>query len=100
LTPNLKRYLPKTLFGRALLIIVLPVAIMQIVVAYIFFNAHWSTVTASLSDSVAADVSLAVDLYKQAPGSERASKLNDMMQPHMEFLTTLLKSKPGRPLLV
>lgn len=89
MTPNLKRYLPKTLFGRALLIIVLPVAIMQIVVAYIFFNAHWSTVTASLSDSVAADVSLAVDLYKQAPGSERASKLNDMMQPHMELSVDL-----------
>ncbi len=58
---------------------------MQIVVAYIFFNAHWATVTASLSDSVAADISLAVDLYKQSPTPERAAALNDMMQPHMEL---------------
>lgn len=58
---------------------------MQIVVAYIFFNAHWATVTASLSDGVAADISLAVDLYKQAPTPERAAALNEMMQPHMEL---------------
>jgi len=38
-----KNLLPKSLFGRALLIIVLPIIIMQMVVAYIFFNAHWQT---------------------------------------------------------
>jgi len=74
------------------LIIVLPVVIMQIAVAYIFFNAHWATVTASLSDSVAADVSLAVDLYNQAPSYERAAKLNEMMQPHMELSVDLRDS--------
>lgn len=62
---------------------------MQVVVAYIFFNAHWTTVTASLSDSVAADVSLAVDLYKQAPSYDRAAKLNEMMRPHMELSVDL-----------
>jgi len=41
----LKAYLPKSLFGRALLIIMLPIAIMQIAVAYFFFNAHWDQVT-------------------------------------------------------
>ncbi|NNE57693.1 MAG: HAMP domain-containing protein [Hellea sp.] len=80
-----KKYLPKTLFGRALLIIVLPITIMQIAVVYIFFNAHWATVTASLSDSVAADVSLAVELYNQAPGPQTAEQLNAMMKPHMEL---------------
>ncbi|MEY4256135.1 MAG: hypothetical protein RLZZ141_1362, partial [Pseudomonadota bacterium] len=40
-----KRLLPTTLFGRSLLIIVLPVAIMQIVITWAFFDAHWETVT-------------------------------------------------------
>lgn len=102
MTQPLKKYLPKTLFGRALLIIVLPVAIMQIVVAYIFFNAHWSTVTASLSDSMAANVSMAVDLYKENPGPQKAKELNEMMRPnmglalelrdHREFLTAQRRS--------
>lgn len=67
----------------------MPIVIMQVVVAYIFFNAHWTTVTASLSDSVAADISLAVELYKQAPSDDRAAKLNEMMQPHMELSVDL-----------
>lgn len=86
---TLKRYLPKSLFGRSLLIIILPVAIMQMVIAYIFFNAHWATVTASLSDSVAADVSVSVELYKQSPGLERAQRLDRMMRPHMELSVAL-----------
>lgn len=85
----LKKYLPKSLFGRSLLIIVLPVAIMQSVVAYIFFEAHWNTVTANLSASVAADVSVAVELYKQAPGNDRAQRLDNMLRPNMELSVAL-----------
>lgn len=85
----LKPYLPKSLFGRAILIIILPIAVMQMAVAYFFFNAHWDTVTASLSDSVAADVSVAVELYKQSPGAERAERLDDMLRPNMELAVAL-----------
>lgn len=85
----LKKYLPKSLYGRSLLIIILPVALMQIVVAYIFFNAHWTSVTASLSDSTAADISVTVELYKQAPGVERAARLDRMTRPKMELAVQL-----------
>ncbi len=88
---TIKKYLPKSLFGRSLLIIILPVALMQFVVAYIFFNAHWSTVTANLSDSVAAEISMTVELYKQAPGAERAERLDRMIRPNMELSVALEK---------
>lgn len=84
-----KKYLPKSLFGRALLIIMLPIAIMQIAVAYFFFNAHWNQVTANLSDSVAADVSVAVQLYKQNPSVNRAERLDSMLRPKMELSVAL-----------
>lgn len=84
-----KAYLPKSLFGRALLIIMLPIAIMQMAVAYFFFNAHWNEVTANLSDSVAADVSVAVQLYKQSPSFERARRLDNMLRPNMELSVAL-----------
>ena len=86
---TLKKYLPKSLFGRALLIIMLPIAIMQIAVAYFFFNAHWNQVTANLSDSVAADISVAVQLYKQSPTVNRAERLDDMLRPKMELSVAL-----------
>lgn len=84
-----KKYLPKSLFGRSLLIIILPIAIMQMAVAYFFFNAHWQQVTSNLSDSVAADVSVAVQLYKQNPTVNRAERLDDMLRPKMELSVAL-----------
>ena len=89
----LKRYLPKSLFGRALLIIMLPIALMQIIVAYIFFDAHWQTVTASLSNSVAADISVAVELYQQDPGQERSERLDAMLRPNMQLSVALDSDK-------
>ena len=44
----LKRLLPRTLFGRALLIIVTPALLMQAVTAFIFYERHWDTMTRRL----------------------------------------------------
>jgi len=64
---------------------------MQIAVAYFFFNAHWARVTTSLSDSVAADISVAVELYKQAPNIDRAKRLDQMLRPNMELSIALVE---------
>ncbi|HEX6858671.1 MAG TPA: ATP-binding protein [Caulobacteraceae bacterium] len=65
--PTIKRWLPTSLFGRSLLIIVLPVAIMQVVVTWIFFNAHWDTVNSRLSEGLAGDIAWAVESYQDDP---------------------------------
>ena len=67
------------------MIIILPIILMQIAVAYIFFNAHWVRVTATLSDSIAAEIAFAVELYEQAPSSERVTRLDELMRPNMEL---------------
>lgn len=61
-----KRYLPTSLFGRSLLIIVLPVALMQVAVTWSFFEEHWQTVTARLSESVAGDVAMVTALVERS----------------------------------
>jgi two-component system osmolarity sensor histidine kinase EnvZ len=63
----LKRWAPTSLFGRSLLIIVLPVAIMQIAVTWAFFDAQWETVTSRLSDGLAREVAWAADTYDADP---------------------------------
>lgn len=62
---SLKPYLPKGLFERSLLIIVLPVALMQGAVTWAFFDQHWQTTTARLSESVAGEVALVTALYER-----------------------------------
>jgi len=81
----MKRYMPNSLFGRAVLIIILPIAVMQMAVAYFFFNAHWAQVTANLSDSVAADIAVATTLFKQAPNIQRAEELDALLVPDMQL---------------
>ncbi|MEP6342891.1 MAG: ATP-binding protein [Maricaulaceae bacterium] len=67
------------------MIIILPIILMQLAVAYIFFNAHWSRVTASLSNSIAAEIAFAVELYEQDPSSDRVAQLDKLMRPNMEL---------------
>jgi two-component system, OmpR family, osmolarity sensor histidine kinase EnvZ len=87
----LKRRLPTTLWGRSLLIIVLPVAIMQVAVTWVFFDAHWQTVTARLSEGLAGDIAWAVESYEDEPTeanldliaerAERSMALSIALQP-------------------
>jgi two-component system osmolarity sensor histidine kinase EnvZ len=67
---GIKRFLPKGLFQRSLLIIVLPVALMQAAVTWAFFEQHWQTTTARLSESVAGDIAMVVSLYERGGGAE------------------------------
>lgn len=86
-----KQSLPATLYGRTFLIIVLPVALMQLAVAWIFFDAHWRTVTMQLSDGLAGDVAWALESYEDDPSptglartagrAERSMSLSIAFQP-------------------
>ncbi len=41
---NIKKFLPKTFFGRALTIIIVPMLILQTVITYFFYERHWEDV--------------------------------------------------------
>ena len=86
---NLRKYIPKSLFIRVILIIILPVILMQIAVTYFFFNAHWARVTANLSDSVAANIAVAVHLYREDPSAEKAQALDQLLRPDMQLSVVL-----------
>ncbi len=91
----IKRSLPTSLFGRSLLIIVLPVALMQIAVTWIFFDAHWQTVTSRLSDGLAGEVAWAVESYQDDPDSETMAKLADRAEKSLSLSIAL---QPGKNL--
>ncbi|MFN3523512.1 MAG: ATP-binding protein [Phenylobacterium sp.] len=93
----LKRQTPKSLFGRSLLIIVLPVALMQIAVTWVFFDAHWETVTSRLSDGLAGDVAWAVESYQDDPSPSAFAKLTERAE---ESLSLSIALQPGRTLPV
>lgn len=93
----IKRSLPTSLFARSLLIIILPVALMQIAVTWVFFDAHWRTVTSRLSEGLAGDVAWAVESYQDDPTPAAFAKLSDRAERSMGLSIAL---QPGRDLPV
>lgn len=74
----IKRFLPKSLLGRSLLIIVSPLVLLQVVSAVLFFESHWDKVTRRLAASVAGDVAAVIDIMRHEPtveGRQWASRL-------------------------
>ncbi len=74
---NLKDLLPRRLYQRSLLIILLPVALMQIVVTYGFFDSHWRQTSRKLAESVAGDIAFIIQLYEADPTRENLDALID-----------------------
>lgn len=68
---NMKRFLPSSLFGRALLILILPTVLIQLVMVYIFFDRHWDNVTRYLNQALAGEV---VFLVRQLEGADAQAR--------------------------
>jgi len=85
----LKRWMPTSLLGRSLLIIVLPVVIMQAAVTWAFFDANWQTVTSHLADGLAGDVSWLVDSYEDDPTPQRLANLQNRAEKTLDLSVAL-----------
>jgi two-component system, OmpR family, osmolarity sensor histidine kinase EnvZ len=73
-----RRLIPRSLFGRSLLIIILPIALMQLAVVWAFFTAHQDTVTSRLSEGLAGEIASIVTLYSEQP--DRLPKIASLAQ--------------------
>ena len=80
----LKRFLPKTLLGRSLMIIVTPLIILQVVSAIIFFDRHWETVTRRLTSAIAGEIGFVIEELNWAP--EGIAKEEMFYQSQRHFL--------------
>ena len=54
----LKKILPHSLFGRFLMIILLPNIMVQLVAVYIFYERHWSGVSKHMTVALASEISM------------------------------------------
>lgn len=54
----IKRFMPKSLFGRFTIILLIPLILVQIVLSYTFFDRHTDTILRSASNTIAGDMAL------------------------------------------
>lgn len=83
---------PRSLFGRSLLIVVLPILILQVVLTLIFYNRHWDTVTRWLASGVAGEVALTAEMLERAGTAEARAATLGLVQRNIDLAVTF---QPG-----
>lgn len=63
--------LPRTLFGRSLMIVATPILVMQMTVAFIFFDRHWDAMSDKLVYALAGEVDMVADRIIEAKTPEQ-----------------------------
>lgn len=115
----LTKLIPKSLFVRFILILVLPIIFAQSIATYIFYNRHWFSVSKNMSYSLANDIQVALSLERDhfklnerrqfyanlnlsvtALPYKITSEIKDFYDPDGEFLYKALKRKFDLPIQI
>jgi two-component system osmolarity sensor histidine kinase EnvZ len=82
--------MPKGLYARALLIIILPMVILQSVIAFVFMERHWNVVTQRLSAGVVQDIAALIDVYRGYPQDTDQAKIRHIAQERLGLVVDFL----------
>ncbi len=71
----MKSILPRSLFGRSLIILVTPLILVQVVLGYIFFDRHTETILRLLSNTITGDIQMVVEMVEDGQDFSRVAEL-------------------------
>lgn len=86
----LKRFTPKSLFGRTLVILVTPLIILQVVLGYVYLDRHLESVLNQLADNIAGDMQFVVALSQDFSNKEA---LTELAEKHLHLKLLWLDDK-------
>ncbi|MBP1852625.1 sensor histidine kinase [Rhizobium halophytocola] len=96
----LRRRMPTGLFARSLLIIILPILILQTVLAFVFMQRHWQLVTERLSAAVTQEIAAIVELIEASPDDAGYATLTRIVKDDLGMTISVepgAKLPPPRP---
>src|SRR6202521_5179271 len=79
----LRSVMPTGLYARALLIIIIPLVVLQSIVALMFVERQSSLVTYYLSSAVTQEIATLIDVYKSNPQSSNRAQLRRIAQDRL-----------------
>jgi len=87
--------MPKGLYARALLIIILPMVILQSAIALVFMERHWQLVTFRLSEAVTQDIAALIDIHRDFGAFDpENSKLEQIARTRLNLEAEVLPAGP------
>ncbi len=95
----IEHYLPHGLYRRAMLILVVPVLLMQLLMTYAILDRYWDNVTRVLSHSLSRDIGLVLDGYEKSDKSPAAiEQMKQAAQDQFELQVDVLQGAQLPPL--
>ena len=74
--------LPRNLYGRAFLILLVPIVIIQVVVSYVYINRHFEGVTHQMVDNVTFEINYILKTAEESIDEKDAqTKMNELGKP-------------------
>ncbi len=89
--------MPKGLYARSLLIVILPVVLLQGVIAYFFMERHWQQVTLRMSSSVVSEIASIIELYEANPQQANFELIDRIAAKRLGLDIDLLPKQPLPP---
>jgi two-component system, OmpR family, osmolarity sensor histidine kinase EnvZ len=93
---SIKRVLPRSLLGRSLLIILVPLVLVQVVALQIFYGSHLDIVSRRLSGAVAGEIASTLELMRRYPGPRNEDWILRMAREEYEIA---MQIEPGARLV-
>lgn len=90
-------YMPKRLYARSLIIVIAPMILLQSVIAFVFMERHWQTVTQRLSQATISDIAAVIDMMETYPHDADYANIIRIAQDRMQLKVDLLPPDPLPP---
>jgi two-component system osmolarity sensor histidine kinase EnvZ len=91
---RLRDIMPKGLYWRTLLIIVAPAALLQLIITLVFLDDHWQATSKRMSQGVASDAALIIQLYERDPTPQNLANLRRLGQRPLRLEIELQRNAP------
>ena len=91
-----KRILPRGLYGRAALILILPIVTLQLVVSLAFLQRHFEGVTRQMTRNIAYEIGLIANAVEAAPNQRAAAAEAKRLGGHLA-MSVVLPAGPDAP---
>jgi two-component system osmolarity sensor histidine kinase EnvZ len=81
----IKRILPNTMFGRSLLLIIMPLILVQMISAWVFYTRHWETVAHRFAADVATEIGMLGESLTLASSDAEMTRLMEKAAARTEI---------------
>lgn len=85
---------PRGLYARSLIIIIAPMVLLQSVVAFVFMERHWQTVTQRLSTAVTRDIAGIIEVIETYPQDPNYEQITAIARDRLALNIAILPDDP------